>query len=203
MSRESGPANARPARARLAIRWALQTLSFFGIWFAVSGHTEVEFLLMGVAAAVAGTALTHWLFSGDQEPRFQHIPYEPRWFLHAFYRAALYLPWMHWEILISNLHVVRLVLHPRLPVSPSLVMFHTSLRSEAAQVLLAQSITLTPGTVTVDVSKGRFIVHCLSEKSREGIEEGSIQRKIAEMFGDDAPEKVSLVDVTSLEQVLP
>ena len=115
----------------------------------------------------------------------------------------LYAPWLLWEIALANLHVAYLVLHPRLPVDPILVEFETSLHSESAQVLLAQSITLTPGTVTVDVSDGRFIVHCLSAKSTQGMEDGVIQRKVAGIFSEPAPESVRLADVTTVEQVLP
>ena len=64
-------------------------------------------------------------------------------------RFLLYLPWLAYQILASNIYVAYLVLHPRMPIDPSLVEFETSLQSERALVLLAQSITLTPGTVTV------------------------------------------------------
>ena len=203
MNNEPRQVDVRPTKIRQALRWTVQALALFGVWFAFSGHTEIEFLVMGAVAAVAGTALTHWLFAGDRESRFSHTPYPLGWFIHGFYRSAFYAPWLLWEIAISNLHVAYLVLHPRLPVEPSLVEFETSLHSETAQVLLAQSITLTPGTVTVDVSGGRFMVHCLSAKSRQGMEEGSIQRKVAGIFREPAPERVQLTDVVTLEQVLP
>ena len=203
MSNEPRPVDVRPSKTRQTLRWTVQTLGLFAVWFALSGHTEIEFLLMGAVIAVLGTALTHWLFAGDQELRFRHVPYPFTWFVRGFIRFLLYMPWLLWEIAVSNLHVAYLVLHPRLPVEPNLVEFETSLHSESAQVLLAQSITLTPGTVTADVSDGRFMVHCLSAKSRQGMEEGSIQRKVAGIFGEPAPERVQLTDVVTVEQVLP
>ena len=203
MSNEPPPADVQPSKMRQTLRWTVQTLLLFGVWLAFSGHTEIEFLVMGAAAAVTGTALTHWLFVGDQELRFRHVPYGFGWFVRGFLRSVLYAPWLLWEIALANLHVAYLVLHPRLPVDPVLVEFETSLHSESAQVLLAQSITLTPGTVTVDVSDGRFIVHCLSAKSTQGMEDGVIQRKVAGIFGEPAPESVRLADVTTVEQVLP
>ena len=145
MNNEPRQVDVRPTKIRQALRWTVQALALFGVWFAFSGHTEIEFLVMGAVAAVAGTALTHWLFAGDRESRFSHTPYPLGWFIHGFYRSAFYAPWLLWEIAISNLHVAYLVLHPRLPVEPSLVEFETSLHSETAQVLLAQSITLTTG----------------------------------------------------------
>ena len=203
MSNEPRQVDVRPTKLRQTFRWTIQTLALFAVWLAFSGHTEIEFLIMGAVAAVAGTALTHWLFVGDQEARFRHKPYPPSWFIPATFRAILYAPWLLWEIALSNIHVAYLVLHPRLPVEPSLVEFETSLQSETAQVLLAQSITLTPGTVTVDVSNGMFMVHCLSAKSRQGMEDGSIQRKVAGIFAEEAPDSVQLTDVVAVEQVLP
>lgn len=203
MNSEPPQMDVRPTKLRRMIRWTVQTLALFGVWFAFSGHTEIEFLVMGGIAAVAGTAVTHWLFTGDQELRFRHSPYPPGWFVRGFFRFMLYTPWLLWEIVLANLYVAYLVLHPRLPVQPSLVQFETSLHSESAQILLAQSITLTPGTVTVDVSEGVFMVHCLSVKSREGMEDGSIQRKVAGIFSEPAPERVELTDVVAIEQVLP
>ena len=203
MNSEPRQVDVRPSKIRQTLRWTVQTLALFAVWFAFSGHTEIEFLIMGAVAAIAGTALTHWLFAGDQDPRFGHIPYPPVWFVRATFRSILYAPWLLWEIALSNLHVAYLVLHPRLPVDPTLVEFETSLHSETAQVLLAQSITLTPGTVTVDVSDGKFMVHCLSSKSRQGMADGSIQRKVAGIFSEPAPESVQLTDVVDVEQVLP
>lgn len=203
MNNEPRPVDVRPSKIRQALRWTVQTLALFAVWFAFSGHTQVEFLVAGAIVAVLGTALTHWLFAGDQELRFSHVPYPFGWFVHGFFRSLLYVPWLLWEIAVSNLHVAYLVLHPRLPVAPTLVEFDTSLQSETAQVMLAQSITLTPGTVTVDISGGRFIVHCLSAKSRQGMVDGSIQRKIAGIFSESAPESVELREVVSPEQVLP
>ena len=203
MNNEPRPVDVRPTKLRQTLRWTVQTLGLFAVWFAFSGHTEIEFLIMGAVTAVSGTALTHWLFAGDHESRFRHVPYPFGWFIHGFFRSVLYTPWLLWQIVLSNLHVAYLVLHPRLPVEPSLVEFKTSLHSESAQVLLAQSITLTPGTVTVDVSNGRFMVHCLSTKSRQGMMEGDIQRKIGGIFSEPAPESVELTDVVSVEQVLP
>lgn len=203
MNNESPQMDVRPTRIRQALRWTVQTLALFGVWFAFSGRTEGEFLVMGGLAALSGTVLTHWLFAGDQDRRFLHPPYPLGWFIRGFFRSVLYLPWLLWEILLSNLYVAYLVLHPGLPVKPSLVRFQTSLHSESAQVLLAQSITLTPGTVTVDVWDGNFMVHCLSEKSRQGMEDGSIQRKVAGIFSEPSPERVLLTDVVAVEQVLP
>ena len=155
---------------------------------------------MGMVAAVAATGASNWLFHGIHDPLHAVPRLTASWCARVGLRFILYTPWLVWEIVLANLHVAYLVLHPKLPIAPSLVAFETSLGSERAQVLLAQSITLTPGTVTVDATDGWFIVHCLSARSRQGIEEGSIQRKVAHVFEESAPGHVALSEITSPEQ---
>ena len=202
-AQEAQPERRRDGKRRVAVAWGAQTLALFGVWMAFSGHTEIEFLLWGALAALAGTATTHWLFAGARESRYEHEARPVGAQARIALRAVPYALWLAWEIALSSLHVAYLVLRPGAPVAPSLVEFETSLRSESAQVLLAQSITLTPGTLTVDVSNGKFLAHCLSAKSRQGLEEGDIQRKVAWVFGESAPERVELRDVTTWEEVLP
>ncbi len=156
---------------------------------------------MGVVAAIAATAAANWLFHGVYDPLFSGPRRSYGWIARTFVRFVLYIPWILWEIVVSNLYVAYLVLHPKLPVAPSLVEFETTLASERAQVLLAQSITLTPGTVTIDASNSKFVVHCLSVKSRDGLEEGGIQRKVAGVFEEFAPDRVTLHEITSPGQV--
>ena len=163
---------------RPIFRRAVQTAALFGLWLAFSGELGVEFLAAGALAAVGGVAVSELLFRGTHEGRFTPAPNSVGWLLRSIARLALYLPWLAYQIVAANVYVAWLVLHPRLPIDPSLVRFDGSMGSERGQVLLAQSITLTPGTVTVDASNGVFVVHCLSRRSREGLAEGGIQRKI-------------------------
>ena len=186
---------------RPIFRRGAQVAVLFGLWLAFSGELAVEFLAAGVLAAVGGVAVSELLFRGTHEGRFTSAPGSVGWLFRTVARSALYLPWLAYEIVVANLYVAWLVLHPRLPIDPSLVRFDTSLGSERGQVLLAQSITLTPGTVTVDASNGVFVVHCLSRRSRAGLAEGGIQRKIAAVFEEAAPGAVALSDIEEPDQV--
>ena len=188
-------------RMRPIVRRSGQLALLFGLWLALSGELAVEFLAAGALAAAGGLALSELLFRGTHEGRFASTPAGMGWLLRTVARFVLYLPWLAYQVVAANLHVVWLVLHPRLPIDPSLVRFDTSLGSEAAQVMLAQSITLTPGTVTVDASNGVFVDHCLSQKSREGLADGAIQRRVAGVFGERAPANVELADVEEPGQV--
>ena len=192
----SGSGWRRPLFRRVA-----QAAGLFGLWLVLSGELAIEFLASGALAAAGGVAVSELLFRGTHEGRFTSAPESVGWLLRTVARFALYLPWLAYEIVVSNVYVTWLVLHPRLPIDPSLVRFDTSLGSERGQALLAQSITLTPGTVTVDASNGVFVVHCLSRRSREGLAQGGLQRKIASVFEETAPAAVALSDIETPEQV--
>jgi multicomponent Na+:H+ antiporter subunit E len=119
---------------------------------------DVQSLLLGlgVALLVALVIPTHL----TREPMKLLNPV--RWFW-----AAVYLPVLLYHIIRANLQVAYIVLHPDLPISPGTVRIKTSLRSSSARSALANSITLTPGTLTVDIDDGSgsdeasLYVHCL------------------------------------------
>lgn len=78
-----------------------------------------------------------------------------------------YVPIFVYEMIKANLDVAYRVLHPRLPINPGIVKIKTNLKSEIAQTMLANSITLTPGTMTVDIKDGYLYIHWIDVKSKE------------------------------------
>ncbi|NGP52677.1 Na+/H+ antiporter subunit E [Thioalkalivibrio sp. XN8] len=90
------------------------------------------------------------------------------------------------EVVVAALHVARLVLDPRLRVAPRLLRIRTGLRSPAARITFALSLTLTPGTLAIDLEDGVFLVHCLDEASAERLLDGALERRIARVFGEEA-----------------
>ena len=194
----------RPASSgwkRPLIRWSIQTIALFGLWLALSGHFSIEFLVIGALTSAGAAVFTNRLFRGTHEGKHRPAPASARWLVVSLFRLLAYFPWLAYQIVVSNVHVVYLVLHPRMPIYPSLVEFDTSLESEYARVLLAQSITVTPGTVTIDASEGKLLVHCLSNKSRQGLADGDIQRKVAWVFDEPAAEVVEVHDIEYPSQV--
>lgn len=69
------------------------------------------------------------------------------------------------EIFKSNFHVAKIVLSPKLKISPTVVTINTKLKSDTLKTILANSITLTPGTLTLDMTDDKLVIHCLEEKS--------------------------------------
>jgi len=125
-----------------------------GVWLLITSVTDRQELAAGVAVALLVALLTgDLLISG-----------KIRWGLGKAGRLIAYLLMLVWEIFKANLHVAYVVLHPRLPIRPGIVKVRTALTSDAALTMLANSITLTPGTMTVDIDKkhGYLYIHWIT-----------------------------------------
>jgi len=129
----------------------------FAFWLVLSGLFDAIHLAAGLFSALLVAALTHRLQILEPAPSGEriHLARAP------WPRLFLYLLWLLREVVKANLQVLRVVLHPRLPIDPVLVRFRTHLTTDLAKTILANSITLTPGTITVQVSGDEFLVHSL------------------------------------------
>ncbi|WP_135533306.1 monovalent cation/H+ antiporter subunit E [Halostella pelagica] len=97
-------------------------------------------------------------------------------------RALVYAPYLLWEIAKANVTIAYVVLHPRLPIDPGMVEFKAAVWDDVPVTTLANSITLTPGTLTVDVRKRRFYVHTLTTSAREDLLDGGLERAVRFVF---------------------
>jgi len=104
------------------------------------------------------------------------------WRFKTFIKFEIYSVWLLYEVFLANLHVIFVACHPRIEdhIDPTMVSFETNL-PEMAQFILAQSITLTPGTVTVRAQHGQFLVHALTQKTAAGVP-GLMEDKIKKVF---------------------
>jgi multicomponent Na+:H+ antiporter subunit E len=150
---------------------ALVFAASFVFWFLLAGH----FAPIDIAMAILGSALVARV-NRDQER------------LSGVFRQAgpllLYAPWLAREIWRANLQVLRIVLHPRLPIDPVVVRLRTSFTSQLATTTLANSITLTPGTVTLDVEGDELVVHALTAAAAVDLLAGGMARRVGAVFGD-------------------
>jgi len=94
-----------------------------------------------------------------------------------------YMGWLLGQVILANLHVFRVALSPRMNelLSPQMVEFDSTLEKELSKFILANSITLTPGTVTVRVEGSRFLVHALTDSAARGLP-GAMEKRIAKIF---------------------
>jgi multicomponent Na+:H+ antiporter subunit E len=141
------------------------------VWLLLSGHFDPVLVSYGVLSCALVVALTAHLriLDGESLPTQLGI------------RPFLYLPWLFKEIVLSNIAVARVILDPRLPIRPRMLRVPASQRTEVAQVIYANSITLTPGTVTLDVRDGELLVHALTDASAAGLLTGEMDRRVTRL----------------------
>ena len=97
--------------------------------------------------------------------------------IHLGAKALLYWPWLLKEIAKSAWDVSKIILHPKLPISPTLVRFKPTQTTDVGLVIHAQSITLTPGTITIEAGPNEFLVHGLTQAGAEGVINSEMDRR--------------------------
>jgi multicomponent Na+:H+ antiporter subunit E len=168
---QSGKKNHRPFS-----RW-LTFILLFSFWAVLSGFFDWFHLSLGIAGSAAVSFFSHdLLFPQRGLPSFRTIASPALNFL-------LYIPWLLVQVALANLHVIYLVWHPRMPIDPQIVRFKTKWREDFLLTVMANSITLTPGTATLDIRAGEFHVHALSRKVAAGLLGGKMQERVGRMFG--------------------
>jgi len=145
----------------------------FLFWLLLSGHYSPFYLALGVLSAAAVAIVNR-----DEESVSD--------LLRAFPRLAVYVPWLLKEIVVANLQVARIILHPRLPIDPVVLRFRPPLSGDLAQTLLGNSITLTPGTITLDIEGDEFVVHALTARAGTDLVEGSMAARVKAVFSEPA-----------------
>jgi multicomponent Na+:H+ antiporter subunit E len=153
----------------------LKAMALFVFWIFLSASFEWIHLGLGLIFSFA----VAWVNSG-------HSLFVPKFRL--WLRILLYLPWLFYKIIQSSIHLSKLILNPALPIAPQLISVDTQLRHHAAVVLLGNSITLTPGTITAEVDRSTLIVHAIDSVSSEEITSKQIELKIADIFKDEEPD---------------
>jgi multicomponent Na+:H+ antiporter subunit E len=100
-------------------------------------------------------------------------------------RLLVYLPWLAKEMILSALHVARVIFTPRMPLDPVLIRFKSRQPNDLARVILGNSITLTPGTLTVELFGNDFLVHALTRNTADGVTSGVMQTNVARLFTNE------------------
>jgi len=159
------------------VRRAIVFLILFGFWLIFSGHYDRFHISLGVICAGLVAFFSYDLLLPDLRSPNK---------LRKAWRFLHYIPWLAYQVLLANLHVVYLVFYPS-KIRPQIVRFKTTLTSDLAKVSLGNSITLTPGTITMDISDGEFYVHALSDKVAKDLLTGEMERRVAHVFLEPAP----------------
>jgi multicomponent Na+:H+ antiporter subunit E len=146
-----------------------------GVWLLWSGHLDPLLLSLGAASVLSVVAIIRRMGLMDDETAPLGLPL----------RAPLFLPWLFWEIVKANVDVARRITDPRLPISPRLIRVKAGQKEDLGRVIYANCITLTPGTVSVDVENAEITVHALTREAAAGIQSGVMDRKVTRFEGAD------------------
>lgn len=180
MDRESGPGAGTPP-GRMActfIPCAITFVLLFSLWIVLSGKFDLFHLSLGLVSCLLVTFFSRDLIFPEQGAEGS---------LRTWVCFVRYVPWLLYQIFLANLHVLYLTFHPRMMdlIDPQVFRFQSRLRGDLPLLTFANSITLTPGTITVYVSiDGAFTVHALDRQSRESLP-GEMERRIARAFGEE------------------
>lgn len=144
-------------------------LALLALWLMLSGMFVTLLVVFGIASSVLVVWIALRMDVVDHEGHPIHIR-TGRW--------LRYMLWLVWQIVLSNLDVTRRILSPGLPISPTVRRLRASQRTDLGLVIYANSITLTPGTVTIDVEGGEVEVHALSREGIADLESGEMDRRV-------------------------
>jgi multicomponent Na+:H+ antiporter subunit E len=142
--------------------------TLFLFWVALSGFFTPFLLGAGLLSAIAVVWLAHRMAVVDKEGH--PIDLGPA--------ASRYWPWLAKEIVKSAWDVTKIILNPRLPIQPTLVRFRPTQTSEVGLATHANSITLTPGTISIEVARNEFLVHALTAGGAEGVQSGDMDARV-------------------------
>jgi multicomponent Na+:H+ antiporter subunit E len=167
-------------------------------WLLWSGHFEIDLLIYGLVCCLIVVAIIRRLRVLDRESLPVYLGLRP---------FLSYVPWMIWEVIKANVSAARIILDPKLPIDPQLVRVPADQKTALAQVIYANSITLTPGTISMDIRThrrmeeahdrrenvesmddparsgwaiihGSILVHALTSEAADGVVQGEMRRRV-------------------------
>ena len=139
------------------------------LWLLLSGLFDNPLILsLGLASVLFVLYIAHRMDVIDHEGHPVHLGW----------RIGTYWPWLMWEIVKANIDVAKIIISPKMEIQPHFFEVDASQTSELGHVIYANSITLTPGTVTVDVDAGVLRIHALTKDAADGVISGEMDKKV-------------------------
>ncbi|MGI6588084.1 MAG: Na+/H+ antiporter subunit E [Peptococcia bacterium] len=166
-------------------QFVVPLLALFVFWIILTGRLDLGNLTIGLIAVF----IISWLcrpilyLPGANFPEKTYAAFDL-----PYIKLFFYLLWLFWELVKANIEVALIVLNPQMPISPQVRTFKKQLDNPVAQTLLAKSIILTPGTITMDVEDNVYTIHALTESAalslapQEG--EGEMPARVGRLFNE-------------------
>lgn len=145
----------------------------FAFWLVLSGHYTVLLTTIGVVCVLGVVALGWHMSVVDSEGHPIQLAIG----------AITYWPWLFWQIAKSAWGVSKLIVDPGLPISPTLVKVKPSQKTSAGVNVYANSITLTPGTISVEADRDEIMVHAITSENAEQLSQGEMDRRVTRFEG--------------------
>ena len=157
-------------------------LVLFAFWMVLSGRTETKFVVYGILTAVVTTWVTYPLLlvpNKDGSKKYYVFGF-------SIPKMIMYFFWLMWQLVLANIDVLLATTGQELDIDPKVVRFRFRADNPMASVILANSITLTPGTVTMNVTDdGVYEIHALTVGAAAGVLDGGMQKKVADLYGEE------------------
>lgn len=155
------------------MRFILSFLILFSFWILLSGETNPILISSGILSSLLVSYFSYDMLISKGNLKKNIIMYM---------KFLKYQPYLLFQIILANIDVIYRVLHPKLPIDPVVVKFKTNLEKEFCIVTYGNSITLTPGTVTIDINKDKeFIVHALVSNYADSLLKGEMEKRIKQI----------------------
>ena len=149
------------------------SIGLAALWWLLSGYTIPLILAFGLGSVIVVVFIAMRMDLADHEGHPVHVSW--RW--------LTYMPWLGKEIVMANIDVVKAVLSPKGHVHTSVFRTKATQKTELGHVIYANSITLTPGTVTLAVEDGVMTVHALTRGAADGVKSGEMDRRCTAVEG--------------------
>lgn len=174
------------------IHFLVLGISLSIVWWFLSGMTLVLIVSLGIFSVLLVLFLCWKMDKADgiKHPSEVMMP-----------RVLFYYPWLLWEIIKSNIDIAKIIIAPSLNIQPQIFKINASQKSDVGIAIYANSITLTPGTITVGVDDNRFEIHALTQSSADGLNKGEMDTRVhaLEKRGLVRFDNYNAVDETPLE----
>jgi multicomponent Na+:H+ antiporter subunit E len=143
----------------------------------LSGYFDLFYLSLGLISiaivVLVNSRLRNYNYFNEQTDSGEKI---------RLFRLIYFILWLLWEIVISSFKVAYLIIHPKMPIKAGIIKFKTNLPHMNAKVILGNSITLTPGTVTIEINDNDFLVHSLTSENIEDHIDHSLAVEVAKLY---------------------
>jgi len=157
------------------MRYASLAVVLFLFWLLLSGFLTPGLMTFGIFSALAAVAVAWRMSAIDEEGHPVHL----------VIGAITFFPWLVWEIVKSAWTVTKIIVDPALPISPTVVTVKAGQKTSSGITTYANSITLTPGTITIDVEGPELTIHALSKQGADDLKAGDMDARVTRFEGEN------------------